>query len=167
MQKSANDLWVLFGTCCVIFLLISAYCKLLHHHSKTAYLRSYMYIYDFVKNSGALIQFPYGSPNHMLGNSVNTSFPSFLFYPKLYNACIFIKPYYPLKHIIPTATAVSYFSSLLSPPEYPSFRQSIPRRPTNDTLALAGSPMSYSKSSTGEAILSSCHFSDFQVDSPP
>lgn len=105
--------------------------------------------------------------NHMLGNSVISPFPSFLFYPKLHNACIFIKPYYPLKHIIPTATAVSYFSSLLSPPDYPSFRQSIPRRPTNDTLALAGSPMSYSKSSTGEAIPSSCHFSDFQVDSPP
>lgn len=47
------------------------------------------------------------------------------------------------------------------------FCQNIPRRPTNDTLALAGSPTSYSKSSTGEAIPSSCRFSDFQADSPP
>lgn len=79
MQKSANDLWVLFGTCCVIFLLISAYCKLLHHHSKTAYLRSYMYIYDFVKNSGALIQFPYGSPKFKARRQHIVLFPSFCY----------------------------------------------------------------------------------------
>ena len=30
-----------------------------------------------------LIQFPYGSPNHMLGNSVNTLFPSFSFIVKI------------------------------------------------------------------------------------
>lgn len=65
----------------------------------------------------------------------------------------------------PTSRAFSFLS--LSPPGYPFFRQNIPCRPTNDTLALAGSPTSYSKSSTGEAIPSSCRFSDFQVDSPP
>lgn len=54
---------------------------------------------------------------------------------------------------ITTSRAFSFLS--LSPPDYPFFRQNIPRRPTNDTLALAGSPTSYSKSSTGEAIPSS------------
>lgn len=65
----------------------------------------------------------------------------------------------------PTSRAFSFLS--LSPPDYPFFRQNILRRPTNDTLALARSPTSYSKSSTGGAIPSSCRFSDFQVDSPP
>lgn len=65
----------------------------------------------------------------------------------------------------PTSRAFSFLS--LSPPGYPFFRQNIPRRPTNDTLSLAGTPTSYSKSSTGEAIPSPCRFSDFQVDSPP
>ena len=43
-----------------------------------------------------LIQFPYGSPNHMLGNSVNTLFPSFFFYtenrvcPLLVRYCDFV-----------------------------------------------------------------------------
>ena len=39
----------------------------------------------------------------------------------------------------PTSRAFSFLS--LSPPDYPFFRQNILRRPTNDTLALARSPL--------------------------